>query len=140
MDFYEMVDQVVKLLQQRGRLTYRSLKVQFKLDDETCEALKDELLFSYPVVDQEGRGVVWTGASAAKPAPVSASPSAQTSQPPTAEKEPPLRLNLSQPSIVYQSRTPPATVMFCDLVDSARASQLDPKSTGKWYVSTKKSV
>ena len=35
MDFYEVVDQVVKLLQQRGRLTYRSLKVQFKLDDET---------------------------------------------------------------------------------------------------------
>src|SRR4029450_7524382 len=88
MDFYEMVDQVVKLLQQRGRLTYRSLKVQFKLDDATCEALKDELLFSHPVVDQEGRGVVWTGASEAKPARVSASPSAQTSQPPTPEEEP----------------------------------------------------
>ena len=55
MDFYEVVDQVVKLLQQRGRLTYRSLKVQFKLDDATCEALKDELLFSYPVVDHDGR-------------------------------------------------------------------------------------
>ena len=72
MDVYEVVDQVVKLLQQRGRLTYRSLKVQFQLDDETFEAWKDELLFSHPVVDQDGRGVVWTGASEAKPAPVSA--------------------------------------------------------------------
>jgi hypothetical protein len=57
MDFYEVVDQDVKLLQQRSRLTYRSLKVQFKLDDETLEALKDELLFSHPVVDQDGRGL-----------------------------------------------------------------------------------
>ena len=28
MDFYEVVDQVVKLLQQRGRLTYRALTVR----------------------------------------------------------------------------------------------------------------
>ena len=90
MDFYEMVDQVVKLLQQRGRLTYRSLKVQFQLDDETIEALKDELLFSHPVVDHDGRGVVWTGAAEAQPEPISASPSAQTSQPPTTEAEPPI--------------------------------------------------
>ena len=88
MDFYEVVDQVVKLLQQRGRLTYRSLKVQFKLDDAACEALKDELLFSHPVVDQDGRDMVWTGASEAQPARVSASPSAQTSQPPPAEEVP----------------------------------------------------
>ena len=79
MDFYEVVDQVVQLLQQRGRLTYRSLKVQFKLDDETCEAQKDELLFSHPVVDHDGRGVVWIGAYEAQPARVLASPSAQTS-------------------------------------------------------------
>jgi hypothetical protein len=35
MDFYEMVDRVVNLLQQRGRLTYRALKRQFDLDDDT---------------------------------------------------------------------------------------------------------
>jgi class 3 adenylate cyclase/energy-coupling factor transporter ATP-binding protein EcfA2 len=129
MDFYEVVDQVVKLLQQRGRLTYRSLKVQFKLDDETCEALKDELLFSHPAVDQDGRGVVWTGASAATPAPVSASPSAQTSQLPTAEKEPPTQVA----PLATEHRLPEAerrqlTVMFCDLVDSTKlSSQLDPE-------------
>jgi len=41
MDFYEVVDQVANLLRQRGRLTYRSLKLQFKLDDETLEAVGD---------------------------------------------------------------------------------------------------
>ena len=40
MDLYEVADRIVKLLQNRGRLTYRVLKLQFKLDDETLEALK----------------------------------------------------------------------------------------------------
>ncbi len=47
MDFYDVVAQVVQLLQQQGRVTYRGLKFQFKLDDETLEALKDELLFAH---------------------------------------------------------------------------------------------
>ena len=129
MDFYEVVDQVVKLLQQRGRLTYRSLKVQFQLDDETCEALKDELLFSHPVVDQDGRGVVWTGASEAQPARVSASPSAQTSQPPPAEEEPPPQVApLSTEHRIPEAERRQLTVMFCDLVDSTKlSSQLDPE-------------
>jgi hypothetical protein len=36
--------QVVALLRQRQRVTYRALKVQFKLDDETLKALKEERL------------------------------------------------------------------------------------------------
>lgn len=57
MDFYEMVDQVANLLRQRGRLTYRSLRRHFDLDDQALEDLKDALLFSYPVVDDDGRGL-----------------------------------------------------------------------------------
>src|SRR5215510_10635723 len=130
MDFYAVVDQVVKLLQQRGRLTYRSLKVQFQLDDATCEALKDELLFSYPVVDHEGRGVVWTGASEATPVRVSASLSAQTSQPPPAEEEPPPQVApRSTEHRIPEAERRQLTVMFCDLVDSTRlSSQLDPEN------------
>jgi hypothetical protein len=33
MDFYEVLDQVIDLLKQRGRTSYRALKVQFHLDD-----------------------------------------------------------------------------------------------------------
>jgi hypothetical protein len=40
MDFYELVDQVVILLRQRTRLTYRSLRRQFDLDDGTLKDLK----------------------------------------------------------------------------------------------------
>jgi class 3 adenylate cyclase/tetratricopeptide (TPR) repeat protein len=69
MDFYAVLDQVVDLLRQRGRVTYRALKLQFKLDDDQLEALKDELLFAHPqVVDDAGRGLLWTGTPAAAPA------------------------------------------------------------------------
>jgi hypothetical protein len=44
MDFYEVLDQVIDLLKQRGRASYRALKVQFHLDDESLEALKEELV------------------------------------------------------------------------------------------------
>jgi hypothetical protein len=43
MDFYAVLDQAVDLLQQRGRVTYRALKFQFKLDDDQLEALIDRL-------------------------------------------------------------------------------------------------
>ena len=32
MDFYTVLDQAVDLLRQRGRVTYRALKLQFQLD------------------------------------------------------------------------------------------------------------
>lgn len=93
MDFYEVVDQVVKLLQQRGRLTYSSLKRQFALDDAALEDLKDELLFSHPVVDEAGRGLVWTGETEPKPEPASTTPAqpdvTQQDQPIQPEPPPP---------------------------------------------------
>src|SRR5213593_3230711 len=60
MDFYDILDQVIALLKQRGRASYRALKVQFHLDDESLEALKEELLYTHAVVDDQGRGLVWT--------------------------------------------------------------------------------
>ena len=61
MDLYELLDQIVDLLRQRGQVTYRLLKRQFELDDEALDDLKEELLYAHPVVDDNGRGLVWTG-------------------------------------------------------------------------------
>ena len=44
MDFVAVVDQVIALLRQRGRVTYRTLKRQFQLDDAALEDLKIELI------------------------------------------------------------------------------------------------
>src|SRR5215475_15461577 len=79
MDFYDLLDQVIALLQQRGRASYRALRVQFYLDNESLEALKEELLYVHPVRDDEGRGLVWTGDQETSPPP----PVPSTSAPPT---------------------------------------------------------
>ena len=56
MDFVAVVDQAIALLRQRGRLTYRTLQLQFQLDDEHLEALKDELIKGQRLAtDEDGR-------------------------------------------------------------------------------------
>jgi len=47
-DFVAVVDQVIGLLRQRGRMTYRTLQRQFQLDDDALHDLKDELLLCLP--------------------------------------------------------------------------------------------
>ena len=73
MDFVAVVDQVIALLRQRGRLTYRTLKRQFQLDDDVLEDLKEELIVGQRLaVDEEGKVLVWSGETGAT-APAAAS-------------------------------------------------------------------
>jgi hypothetical protein len=44
MTFDEILEQAIEMLQRRGRLTYRTLKRQFQLDDEALEDLTFELI------------------------------------------------------------------------------------------------
>jgi len=69
-DFVTIVDQAIALLRQRGRLTYRTLQVQFQLDDTHLEVLKDELIAGQRLaVDEDGRVLVWTGGTSSPPTP-----------------------------------------------------------------------
>jgi hypothetical protein len=45
MEFYALLDQVVALLRSRGRVSYRTLKLQFNLNDEAIAALKANSLW-----------------------------------------------------------------------------------------------
>src|SRR6266446_1583010 len=70
MDFYAILDQVITVLRQRQRVTYRALKVQFQLDDEALEALRDELIEAHHLAaDEAGKVLVWTGDAGSFPAP-----------------------------------------------------------------------
>ena len=72
MTFEEIVDQAIAMLERRGRVTYRMLKVQFQLSDEQLEALKEELLYGqHPAVDEEGKVLVWGERAATAAPPVS---------------------------------------------------------------------
>ena len=75
MDFYAVLDQVLALLRQRGRVSYRALKRQFNLDDAYLDDLKVEIIEVHQcAVDQAGTMLVWTGeaASAVTPPPLPA--------------------------------------------------------------------
>src|SRR3989442_11478528 len=87
MTFDEVLTQVLALLQRQGRVSYRALQRRFHLDDEYLADLKEELLFAYPVVDAEGRGLVWTGHVAGGTATAS-HPHKRTQQPPTPDDQP----------------------------------------------------
>src|SRR5712691_359805 len=70
MDFYAVLEQVLELLRQRGRVTYRALKRQFALDDDYIEDLKAELIQGQRLaVDEGGTVLVWTGDRASVPSP-----------------------------------------------------------------------
>ena len=54
MDFYAILDQVIALLRQRQRVTYRALQRQFGVDDTYLEDLKAELIDAQPGVPYKG--------------------------------------------------------------------------------------
>src|SRR6266446_5048985 len=61
MDFYAILDQVIDVLRQRQRVTYRALKRQFNFDDDYLEDVKVELIQGQRLaVDEEGAVLVWT--------------------------------------------------------------------------------
>ncbi len=52
MDFYEVVGQAAKLLQQQGRVTYRSLKWTFGIDDALLGEIREELTLRRLAIDE----------------------------------------------------------------------------------------
>src|SRR5262245_14643044 len=115
MTFDEVLDQVRELLQQRGRVTYRSLKLRYQLDDELLTGVIDELIKAEGVAaDEDGEVLVWTG-SPTRDEPAK-SPAAADARPQT----------LAARSTEGERRQ--LTVMFCDLMGStALSEQLDPE-------------
>jgi class 3 adenylate cyclase/predicted ATPase len=102
MTFEEILDQAIAMLQRRGRVTYRLLKRQFQLDDDSLGDLLAELRYAHrEAISEDEQGIGWTGGAA----------DAMPTTPQTSDAE---RRQL--------------TVLFCDLVDSTRlASELDPE-------------
>ncbi len=129
MDFVAVVDQVIVLLRQRGRMTYRTLQRQFQLDDDALHDLKDELLYAHPEVhDEAGRGLVWTGdagtASSATSAPVEI-----PGQAPRAYTPPYLAEKILTSRSVLEGERKQVTVLFADLKDSTELIRgLDPEA------------
>jgi class 3 adenylate cyclase/tetratricopeptide (TPR) repeat protein len=128
MDFYAILDQVIAVLRQRQRVTYRALKRQFDFDDDYLEDVKAELIQSQRLaVDEDGAVLVWTGGTDVTP---------HTTPPDSLPGVPPGSAGAPSPPSLPAPAAPPSsdaerrqlTVLFCDLVDSTVLStQLDPE-------------
>src|SRR5215471_10722783 len=130
MTFEEILDQAMAMLQRRGRVTYRTLRLQFQLDEEQLEALKEALIEAERLaVDEEGRVLVWAGPPASPP---TARATQGATQDNASDQAPPVA-DVPATAAGPVPHLPDAerrqlTVMFCDLVDSTKlASQLDPE-------------
>ncbi len=136
MDFYELLDQVIELLRDRKRLSYRALKLQFSIDDDYIEAIKEELTeVQYLAVDRDGRMLIWAGdgptASAFPPS--EPSPASHPAAPPRKGREPlsytPQHLadKILTSRAALEGERKQVTALFCDLAGStAMAERIGP--------------
>jgi class 3 adenylate cyclase/tetratricopeptide (TPR) repeat protein len=128
MTFDEVLAAVVDLLQRDRRLSYRALKVRFKLDDEQLEALKEELLFAKQLaMDEDGRVLVWTGGAASASLPA-ATPVQTQAHPPLAYTPRHLAEKILASRSALEGERKQVTVLFADTAGFvALARGLDPE-------------
>jgi hypothetical protein len=135
-DFYAVLDQVLDLLRQRGRVTYNALKRQFGLDDACLQDLKDEIIAAQRVaVDEDGTVLVWTGDVTAPPPPA-AVPALVRGRAPVqnqallAYTPPHLAEKILTSRTVLEGERKQVTVFFADTKDSTRLIEgLDPEAS-----------
>jgi hypothetical protein len=74
MGFFEVLTRVTERLQCEGRVSYRAIKREWHLDDESLEDLKSELIEVRQIaIDQDGKMLVWAGGATSMPRPAAAS-------------------------------------------------------------------
>jgi class 3 adenylate cyclase len=124
MTFEEIVDQAMALLQRRGRVTYRMLKVQFRLDDDQLEALKEELMYGQQrAVDEEGKVLVWVERAAA-----AAPPGREPTPAPGFSIPAHLAEKILSSKTALEGERKQVTVLFADLKGSTELIEgLDPE-------------
>jgi hypothetical protein len=114
MDFYAVLDQVLALLRQRGRVSYRALKRQFDLDDAYLDDLKVEIIEVQQCArDQEGTMLVWTGEAAS-----GAPPELVQAPAPLAYTPPYLAEKILTSKSTLEGERKQVTVLFADLKGS----------------------
>ena len=117
-DFVAVLDQVIALLRQRGRLTYRTLQRQFQLDEVALEDLKEELIYGQRLaVDEDGRVLVWTGATGTT-APVAVAPTGTAAPTPLTYTPPYLAEKIFMSRSALEGERKQVTVLFADLKGS----------------------
>ena len=136
MDFDQILDQAIEMLQRRGRLTYRSLKRQFQLDAETLDDLKFELIEGQQIAtDEKDTVLVWTGSQEAISQSTSETPIStptQLEQGPASYTPPYLAEKILTSRSALEGERKQVTILFADIKDSTEfIRDLDPEDAQK---------
>src|SRR5262249_4954094 len=126
--FNEVLSQTIAMLHQHGRVSYRALKRQFALDDDYLADLTDAILFAHPeVLDEAGRGLVWTGHRGAA-LPATSAPVEPLGHAPLAYTPPYLAEKILASKSALEGERKQVTVLFADLKGSTELIRnLDPE-------------
>jgi class 3 adenylate cyclase len=128
MDFVAVVDQVIALLRQRGRVTYRTLQRQFQLDTDALADLLAELRYAYrDEILEEEQGVLWVG-DARSPLPASTAPATPTVLAPLGYTPAYLAEQILTSRRALEGERKQVTVLFADLKGSMELlAERDPE-------------
>jgi class 3 adenylate cyclase/tetratricopeptide (TPR) repeat protein len=114
MTFEEILDQAIAMLQRRGRVTYRTLKRQFNLDDDALEDLKTELVRGQRLaIDENGDVLVWMGGAASP-----GIPAGEPTRAPSAYTPAHLAEKILTSRSALEGERKQVTVLFADLKGS----------------------
>src|SRR5712691_4575232 len=130
MQFYEVLAQVIELLQRQGRVSYRALKRQFDLDNEYLEDLKAEIIKAKRLaVDEDGDVLVWTGGTAL---PVASGPATDLERAPRSYTPAHLTEKILEARLSLEGERKQVTVLFADLKGSMELlADRDPEEARK---------
>src|SRR5215475_6297461 len=128
MDFYTILDQVVALLRQRQRVTYRALQRQFQMDDAFLEDVKVELIKGQRLaIDEGGEVLVWIGDAGTAPVPISV-PTEMPGRTPLTYTPPYLAEKILTSRSALEGERKQVTVLFVDVSGFTSLSErLDPE-------------
>jgi class 3 adenylate cyclase len=127
MDFVALVDQVIALLRQRGRVTYRTLQRQFQLDADALADLLGELRYAHQeALREDEQGLIWT--DDARPT-SPARPAASETQAPLTYTPAYLAEQILTSRSALEGERKQVTVLFADIKDSTELIRdLDPEA------------
>jgi len=129
MDFVTLVDQVLALLRQRGRVTYRTLQRQFQLDADALADLLGELRYAHQeALHEDEQGLIWTDEARPTP-PALARPAAPGAQAPLTYTPAYLAEQILTSRSALEGERKQVTVLFADIKDSTELIRdLDPEA------------
>ncbi|MBI3757326.1 MAG: AAA family ATPase [Deltaproteobacteria bacterium] len=137
MEFYDVLNQALILLEREKRVSYRALKRQFSIDDEYLEDLKAELIDAKKAaIDEDGKVLVWVERDEQKDATRTDSQEPRVQSPaakPITYTPPHLVQRILAEQVALEGRGPEGerksiTVLFADIKGSmSLIEDLDPE-------------